>query len=109
MNVTEWSKKSPQGFFGDQRRQATHEHRRVVRVSGGELLAIGPNQVAEDCAGLSMMLPGLLGKNVPGVSILLVGVGRVARKRRISRSSTCFRWDGSVLRRGSRGYADDIF
>lgn len=57
MNVTEGGKEGPQGFLGNQRRQPTDKDRRIVRVCGRKLLAIGSYEIAQYCAGLRLMLP----------------------------------------------------
>ena len=57
MNVTEGGKEGPQGFLGNQRRQPTDKDRRIVRVCGRKLLAIGSYEIAQYCTGLRLMLP----------------------------------------------------
>ena len=57
MNVTERSKECPQGLFGDQWRQPTDEDGRIVRVRGGQLFTVWSYEIAQDRAGLRLMLP----------------------------------------------------
>ena len=59
MNVTEGGKEGPQCFFRYQRRQAPNKHSRVVRIRGSQLLAVWPDEVTENGAGLYMVLQRL--------------------------------------------------
>ncbi len=60
VDLAEGSKERPQSILVNEGGQTTDEHRRVVWVRGGQLLAIGSNEVRQDGASLSMMLPRLL-------------------------------------------------
>lgn len=57
MNVTEGGKECPQGFLRNQRRQPADKDRRIVRVCGRKLLAVGAYEIAQYRAGLRLMLP----------------------------------------------------
>lgn len=61
MNLAKRCEEGPEGLFGDQGRQSTNEHSRVVRVGGRQLLAIGADEIGENGSRLSVMLPRLLG------------------------------------------------
>jgi len=57
VNVTEGGKERPQGFLGYKRRQPTDKDRRIVRVCGRKLLAVGSYEIAQYRTGLRLMLP----------------------------------------------------
>jgi len=56
MDVTKGGKEGPQCFFRYQRRQAPDEHSCVVWIRGSQLLAVWPDEVAENGPGLYMVL-----------------------------------------------------
>lgn len=60
MDLAEGSEERPQSVLVDEGRQAADENRRVVWIRGGQLLAIGPNEIRQYRARLSVMLPRLL-------------------------------------------------
>ena len=65
VNIPEWRKEGPQRILGYQWRQSSHEYRRIVRVRRRQLLPVGANQVGQDGACLSVVLPRFFGDVEP--------------------------------------------
>lgn len=60
MDLTKRRKERPQSVFADKRRKPSNEHGRIVRIRGGQLLAIWANQISKNRPCLSVVLPRLL-------------------------------------------------
>jgi hypothetical protein len=57
MDLAERRKERPQSFLGNQGRQSTNEHCRVIGVRRRELLAVWSDEVPKDRARLCVVLP----------------------------------------------------
>jgi len=70
MDVSERSKKGPQRFLRDQRRQSPNKYGSVIGISRRQLLAIRTDEVPQDSPGLRMVFPRLLRYDIPRIRIL---------------------------------------